>query len=132
TQAGAKLRGEIEGFRMYLDAAEKNRMEATQAADMAPDLFEKYLPYAIALDVENSWSRRFASETARAARGGDNPPNGRAWYDSADFQHFGDNGFFAEIERAMNSSGASSSRTSSRGRARIRSAHGWHSGKRQE
>ena len=29
--------------------------------EVTPEVFEKYLPYAIALDVENQWSDRFAS-----------------------------------------------------------------------
>src|SRR6185369_8481303 len=32
-------------------------------------LFEKYLPYAIALDVENQWGQRFAGVLAAAAAG---------------------------------------------------------------
>ena len=42
-----------------------------------PELFERYLPYAIALGVENRWADRFAGVLAAAAAQGQ---QGFAWY----------------------------------------------------
>ena len=42
-----------------------------------PELFETYLPYAIALGVENHWAERFQSVLAAAAAQGQ---QGFAWY----------------------------------------------------
>jgi uncharacterized membrane protein len=39
-------------------------------------LFERFLPYAIALDVENRWARRFAGVLAAAGAG----PAVSTWY----------------------------------------------------
>lgn len=54
-----KLRAEIEGFKMYLSAAEERQMQHFNPPGMTPELFEKYLPYAIALDVEGIWGEKF-------------------------------------------------------------------------
>jgi len=59
TIAGRKVMDEIEGFKLYLSVAEKDRLNLLNPPDRTPELFEKYLPYAIALDVENEWSRQF-------------------------------------------------------------------------
>ena len=59
TPAGRKLMDDIEGFRMYLGVAEEDRLEAFYPPKKTPELFEKYLPYAVALDVENAWAKRF-------------------------------------------------------------------------
>ena len=37
----------IEGFRLYLGVAEKDRMNFLTPPEQTPQLFEKYLPYAI-------------------------------------------------------------------------------------
>ena len=51
---------EIEGFKQYLSVAEKDRLNAFNMPRKTPELFEKYLPYALALGVENDWSEQFA------------------------------------------------------------------------
>ncbi len=61
THAGRRLLDHIEGFKLYLETAEADRMNMTGAPRMSSGLFEKYLPYAIALGVEKPWSERFAA-----------------------------------------------------------------------
>lgn len=60
TPFGQKILDEIEGFRLYLSTAEQHRLNILHPPDKTPELFEKLLPYAIALDVENQWSEKFA------------------------------------------------------------------------
>lgn len=60
TIAGRKLMDEIEGFKLFLSVTEKHRFETLHPPDVTPELFEKYLPYAMALDVENQWNEKFA------------------------------------------------------------------------
>ncbi len=67
TRAGRKLLDVIEGFRSYLDVAEKDELELKHPPQKTPALFEKYLPYALALDVEHSWGERFASTIAASS-----------------------------------------------------------------
>ena len=62
TIAGQRATEEIEGFKLYLKTAEKLRLEGLHPPEITPEIFEKYLPYAIALDVENAWSKNFMSE----------------------------------------------------------------------
>ncbi len=41
---------------MYLQVAEKYRLQ-----NLSPDLFERYLPYAIIFNVEKQWAKAFRS-----------------------------------------------------------------------
>ena len=67
TRQGRQVMDQIEGFKMYLSVAEKDRLEQLHPPEKTPELFEKYLPYAFALDVENEWSEQFAQVLAQAA-----------------------------------------------------------------
>lgn len=60
TLAGRKVMDEIEGFRMYLGTAEEERLNLLNPPEKTPQLFEEYLPYALALDVESEWSEKFS------------------------------------------------------------------------
>ncbi len=59
TMKGAKIMTELEGFRMFLEKAEAPRLEKFIPPGKAPEIFEKYLPWAMALDVENEWAQNF-------------------------------------------------------------------------
>jgi len=63
---GRKVMDQIEGFREYLGVAEEDRLNALNPPDKTPELFERFLPYAFALDVENAWAQRFAGVLAAA------------------------------------------------------------------
>jgi len=69
TVAGRAVMDRIEGFRQYLGVAEEDRLNALNPPDKTPELFERFLPYAIALDVENRWAQRFAAVLAAAGTG---------------------------------------------------------------
>lgn len=74
---GQKIRDQIAGFREYLGVAEEDRLNFAHPPKKTPELFEKFLPYAIALDVENEWGKKFAGVLAAAAAAG---AAGYAWY----------------------------------------------------
>ena len=59
TPDGRKLMDQIEGFKMYLVTTDQIRFNVLNPPDKTPELFEKYFPYALALDVENEWSKQF-------------------------------------------------------------------------
>jgi uncharacterized membrane protein YgcG len=69
TVAGRVIMDRIEGFRQYLGVAEEDRLNALNPPDKTPELFERFLPYAIALDVEITWATRFAAVLAAAGAG---------------------------------------------------------------
>jgi uncharacterized membrane protein YgcG len=60
TPYGRKLLDKIEGFRLYLDVAEKDELASVHPPEKTPELFEAYLPYALALGVEQAWAEQFA------------------------------------------------------------------------
>jgi uncharacterized membrane protein YgcG len=69
TVQGRKLMDQIEGFRMYLETAEKNRLNYVDKGEpqMTITRFESILPFAMALGVEKPWSERFEADLARHA-----------------------------------------------------------------
>jgi uncharacterized membrane protein YgcG len=67
---GRKIMDQIDGFKLYLSVAEKDRLNFDNPPKETPELFERYLPYAIALDVQNAWAERFAGVLAAAAMTG--------------------------------------------------------------
>lgn len=70
TLSGRKLLDQIEGFRMYMTTAEEERLKVLHPPEKTPELFERYLPYALALDCENDWNAKFATVLAAAAAAG--------------------------------------------------------------
>ncbi|MDE1159566.1 MAG: DUF2207 domain-containing protein [Neorhizobium sp.] len=89
TPLGRKLMDGIEGLRLYLTVAEKDRMNMAGAPDMSPQHFERLLPYAVALGVEKPWSRAFETWLA-AATAGAAAAYTAAWYHGDGFGSFGD------------------------------------------
>jgi uncharacterized membrane protein len=81
----------IDGFRQYLDVAEEERLDYLNPPEKTPELFERFLPYAIALNVENRWAQRFAGVLAAAGVGA----AVSSWY-SGDAHTTGDVGSFAD------------------------------------
>jgi uncharacterized membrane protein YgcG len=92
TREGRVVLDRIAGFRHYLSVAEEDRLEALHPPDKTPELFERYLPYAIALKVENDWASRFTSVLAAAAASGQTQHMG--WY-SGQSDPWSDPGRFA-------------------------------------
>ena len=65
TRRGRLLMDKLEGFRMYLDVAEKDELNLRNPPQKTPELFERYLPFALALEVEQAWAEQFAEVFAR-------------------------------------------------------------------
>ncbi|HET6565453.1 MAG TPA: DUF2207 domain-containing protein [Xanthomonadales bacterium] len=77
TPAGRRIMDHIEGFRMYLNTAEQDRLDRMQSPKLTPEVFEAFLPYAYALGVQNKWCQRFERELPEELREqGYNP----GWY----------------------------------------------------
>ena len=70
SKPGRQIMDQIEGFKLYLGVAEKDRLNFDNPPKETPELFERFLPYAIALDVQNAWAKRFAGVLAAAAASG--------------------------------------------------------------
>ena len=59
TKLGQRARDEIEGFRLYLSVAEEERLNLENPPEETPQLFERFLPYALALGCEQQWAEKF-------------------------------------------------------------------------
>ncbi|MEO6383728.1 MAG: hypothetical protein ABIO30_04645, partial [Thermomonas sp.] len=71
TPAGRTVLDEIEGLRLYLGVAEQTDLARSSGPDESPRLdapqFESLLPCAVALDVEEAWTRKFSAAVGAAA-----------------------------------------------------------------
>jgi uncharacterized membrane protein YgcG len=103
TVAGRRLLDQIEGFRMYMVTAEEDRLNILNPPEKTPELFERYLPYAMALDCENEWNAKFAAVLAAAAAAGAAAP---LWYSG---NHWNSGSFGSDLGSSLASSIASSS-----------------------
>lgn len=85
TLRGRKILDQMLGFKDYLEVAEKDEMNLRNPPEKTPQLFEAYLPFALALGVEQAWAEKFA-RVLDAVRG----PDGRGyqphWY-SGDWEN---------------------------------------------
>lgn len=60
TTLGVSTKEHILGLKQYLAVAEKDRLDFHNAPEKNPEVFEKFLPYAIVLRVEKEWAKQFA------------------------------------------------------------------------
>ncbi|HMK49139.1 MAG TPA: DUF2207 domain-containing protein [Thermodesulfovibrionales bacterium] len=93
TRAGSAAYTDILGFREFMSRAEKGRLERMKDKD----LFSKFLPYAIALDVVDNWAKAFEGIYQE-------PPG---WYSSpTGFRTFHPYSFSRSINAATSSLGS--------------------------
>ena len=60
TKAGQKLIDAIAGFELYMRTAEEDRLNILNPPERTPELFERLLPYAVALGIAHEWAAKFA------------------------------------------------------------------------
>ncbi|HMQ76036.1 MAG TPA: DUF2207 domain-containing protein [Flavobacteriales bacterium] len=97
------LRAKLRGFKMYLNAAEEKQLQHFNPPAMTPEVFEKYLPYAIAFGVEEVWGERFQTMIDKALV----DPNYRTTWYSGRVMNYG------SFAHSMSSSFSSSVNSSS-------------------
>ncbi|NML74610.1 DUF2207 domain-containing protein [Rhizobium sp. S-51] len=89
TPLGRKLMDGIEGLRIYMTLAERDRMNMQGSPKMSPQHFETLLPYAVALGVEKPWTETFEIWLASAAAGAAAASYQPAWYQGTHPGDFG-------------------------------------------
>ncbi len=67
TKAGRRLLDQVEGFKMFLGKVDGDRMNRATPPEQTPATYEKLLPYALALDVEQDWAEKFSGMLAAAS-----------------------------------------------------------------
>ncbi len=107
TRDGRRVLDQIAGFKQYLSITERERLDRMNPPEDTPELFERFLPYAIALGVENRWADRFSGILAAAAAQGQ---QGFAWY-SGSSSPWSNPGRFAESVGSTLASTVSSAST---------------------
>lgn len=107
TPKGRAVLDQIEGFRMYMTTAEEERLKILHPPEKTPELFERYLPYAIALDCENEWNAKFAAVLAAAAAAGVATSSAGSWYHGPG--SFNSRGFGRDLSSGLSSSISSAS-----------------------
>ncbi len=100
TDEGERLNSEVEGLYLYIAVAEKDRLEMLGAPDETPELFERLLPYAMALGAAKTWGDRFSKVLEEAQY----TPR---WYAGPSPYIFMDPGGLGSFSNALGSSVAS-------------------------
>ncbi|WP_417767532.1 DUF2207 domain-containing protein [Stappia sp.] len=108
TALGRTVMDEIEGLKMYLEVAEKDRMNMKGAPRMSPSHFETLLPYAVALDVEKPWSKAFETWLLTAAGAAAATAYAPAWYSGRAFDSHDVSGSLGDTLGAMSGTFTSS------------------------
>lgn len=110
TVEGRKILDQIEGFKMYLGTAEKDRLSQSLQPSKTPQLFEKFLPYALALDVEKEWVDKFTEILAAATAAGATSSYQPIWYTGSNFSNFSSSisSIGSSVSSAISSSTSSS------------------------
>jgi len=106
TVAGQKIMDHIRGFKMYLEVAEGEELKRMKAPPppLTPQLYESYLPAALALGVEQLWAERFASVLDVQA-----PNYAPAWYAGPGWDIHNMGGFSRELGSSLGSAISSAS-----------------------
>ncbi|WEK46698.1 MAG: DUF2207 domain-containing protein [Candidatus Andeanibacterium colombiense] len=114
TREGRALMDRIAGFRQYLSITEEERLDRMNPPEKTPELFERYLPYAIALDVENRWAEKFAAVLAAAAAANSSAGT-MLWYSGSGNVWDDPQGFASDIGGSLASTVSSASSSPSSG-----------------
>jgi uncharacterized membrane protein YgcG len=106
TIKGRRVMDQIEGLKLYRSVAEKDRLTGLNPPEKTPEVFERFLPYALALDVEQAWGEQFADVLARARAETGYAP---AWYSGTHFAAAGAAGLASGLGSLSSSIASSSS-----------------------
>ena len=109
TTEGRRLLDDIEGLRLYLRVAERDELKNLPGPDAPPVLdaerYERLLPYAMALDVEQAWTKKFTLAVGAAAAAA--TTSKLAWYSGSSSNSL--DSFARSLGSSLNASIASAS-----------------------
>ena len=94
---------------MFLAATEADRLQRLYPAGKTPELYEKFLPYAFALGVEQQWSDQFADVLAAAALPDGSRGYHPGWYSGSGWSPARIGGFAGSVGSALSGAISSSS-----------------------
>lgn len=105
TLAGRKLLDKIEGFKLYLEVAEEDELKLSGQPEFNSDIYQAFLPYAIALGVDHAWSQKLERAIASGTVQPDFHPTGFHHHNS----YHGFTGFSDSLSGSLDSAISSSS-----------------------
>jgi hypothetical protein len=111
TFAGRRLMDQVEGFKMFLGSVEGDRLNRAAPPQQTPEVFEKFLPYALALDVEQDWANKFSGilSAAGTAPGSSGSAYTPSFYSGSSWSSFSGAGFASSFGSSLTSAISSSS-----------------------
>jgi uncharacterized membrane protein YgcG len=108
TLLGRKLLDKVEGFRRYIDIAERHELDYKHPKGRCPELFEKYLPFALAMGIEQKWGEQFADVLVKAQASGDANYH-PSWYHGSHWDNYHIGEFSSSLGSSFTNAIASSS-----------------------
>ena len=111
TVAGQRLLDQVEGFKMFLSAVDGDRLNRINPPEQTPETFEKLLPYALALDVEQAWAEKFSGVLSAASQApdGEHVAYTPSFYSGSNWNHFTASSFTSGFTDSFTSAISSSS-----------------------
>jgi hypothetical protein len=111
TFAGRRLMDQVEGFKMFLSSVDGDRLNRAAPPQQTPEVFEKFLPYALALDVEQDWANKFSGvlSAAGTAPGSSGSAYTPSFYSGSSWDSFSGAGFASSFGSSLTSAISSSS-----------------------
>ncbi|MBI3494368.1 DUF2207 domain-containing protein [Candidatus Saccharibacteria bacterium] len=107
TDLGARHWALVDGFKLFLNVVEKDRLKFTDAPEKTPERFSKLLPYAVALGVEQQWAKQFEGIDVTQSTNG--------WYNGNNMVAFSAASLTSDLNSGFSSAVASNSSVSSSG-----------------
>jgi uncharacterized membrane protein YgcG len=110
TFTGRRLMDQVEGFKMFLGAVDGDRLNRAMPPQQTPAVFERFLPYALALDVEQNWAEKFSGLLAGASTvpGASNGHYAPSFYSGASWNGFSGASFASSFSGSFTSAISSS------------------------
>ncbi len=111
TFSGRRLMDQVEGFKLFLGAVDGDRLNRSTPPQQTPQVFEKFLPYALALDVEQAWAQKFSGVLAQAGTSPGTTGTGYtpSFYSGSSWSSFSGAGFATSFGNSLTSAISSSS-----------------------
>ncbi|MDD5621334.1 MAG: DUF2207 domain-containing protein [Candidatus Pacebacteria bacterium] len=102
TRKGAELNWQIDGFKLYMETAEKYRQQFFEKEN----IFEKLLPYAIVFGIANLWTKKVGELYAQENKTFSYVP---LWFVGSTSANFDLNGFMSSLNSISSSISSSTS-----------------------
>lgn len=117
TPEGLAIQDKIEGFLLFVKGQERYMQKIHKSIPEKFSMYEKYLPYAIALDVEPLWSEEFKDTIKKMEDQGRSTGSVHSWYAGSSVSHgmFGSSSFASSFTNSFSTSMSSGSSSGSSG-----------------